>query len=643
MCGIAGMLTFDHRPIDSNDVRRMLDAVRHRGPDDVGIHIDGELGLGCCRLSIIDPEGGHQPISNEAGTVTVVCNGEIYNHVEERRRLESLGHRFASHSDVEVIVHLYEEQGDRCVDRLRGMFAFALWDAERRRLLLGRDRLGIKPLYYARTTHGLVFASEQKAILAADVLPREMNPLALGDLLTYGFVLSPNTLLRGVEQMVPGSLLQCHGGAVTTQTYWDITFPRIGDFENARSEDGWADRLREKLREVIRLHMRSDVPLGAWLSPGIDSSSIVALMAQSQLNAIPTVTLAFDDPGYDEVRNQRTLLEYSEYRLAGRVVDCGRRSLNLLPDAVWHAEDPTVSGLEVTRHLLARASAQDVRVVLTGEGSDEIFGGYPWYRWDRLLRPISRLPLSVRRALFNVAPPRLRRPGVRRKLLAPAGMSLSRYRHLMSLSEAIACRSLLTGDVKRLLSEPEDTIGRLALPADFGRWHPLCQLQYLELKLRMPSMVVHTLDRGSMAHSVEARVPFLDHELVELAACIPPRLKMKRLQEKYILRRAMQSILPPDIVARRKRGLQSPVRHWLQPPLPEFARELLSVGALRRNGLFEPDSVARLLEQRTASGGYPASVLGVLVIQLWNEMFVGGRAPTDILVARFSKQAHTGC
>ena len=457
MCGIAGIASRDAaRSPDVALLQAMTDRLRHRGPDGEGTFVAAGIGLGSRRLSIIDLQTGNQPIANEDGSVVVVCNGEIYNYVELRAELIGSGHVFRTKSDTEVVVHLYEEHGVSFVERLRGMFAIALWDSSRRRLVLARDRLGIKPLYYAETGRGLYFASEQKAILEADDVRRELSPRGLNDLLTFGFVAAPATLFTGIRQLLPGTFLLYAGGSMSTRKYWDASFPpRDQQGPRVREED-WVEMLRDKLKEVVRLHLRSDVEVGAWLSGGLDSSAIVSLMLRQLGRPVHAASLSFDNSKMDEIHRQRTLLDYPEYDLISRIHVCTAKDFARLPEALWFAEDPSTSGLEVMRLLIAEASAQDVKVILTGEGADEVFGGYPWFKFDKFLRPLSRLPQPLKRmiSLGWFFPKRFSR--VRRILLPRPKMNMGRYRVTAGIGQGEATRRFLAPDLASRVAEVRD-------------------------------------------------------------------------------------------------------------------------------------------------------------------------------------------
>ena len=628
MCGIAGIAFADPaRTPDRGMLERMTEIVRHRGPDGAGLHAAPGVGLGVRRLAIVDVETGAQPIASEDGSLVLVCNGEIYNFVELRQELAARGHRFRTGSDVEVILHLYEELGPSCLSRLRGMFGFALWDSRRRRLMLARDRLGIKPLHYAVHDGALYFGSEQKSILIAGTVDREPDLAALREMFTLGFVRGPRTLFAGIRSVPPAHYLLYEQGTLSCHRYWRVRFPHRDEPEDSRSAGEWAEALRGKLTESVRLHLRSDVPVGAWLSGGLDSSAIVALMSGlRRREPIRTFSLTFEPPEFDEFHDQRTLDGYPEYRLSGEREFCGADSLKLLPQSVWHAENPSLGGIHVARLILSQASARGVKVVLTGEGADEILGGYDWFRSQKLLQSFRWLPRWMRR-LALLPPVRRRWPRASRLVSTPLPMAIERYRMILSPRSDDSLRPLWSADLReRLAGGGNDGLDAVWHPEDFDAWDPFAQLQHYELTVRLPDLVMCHVDRASMAHGLEVRVPFLDHEFVELCARVPARLKLRGLREKYILRRAMAGALPREIAWRRKRGLRAPAGYWLRADaLPPFAEHLLEERTVREKGYFDPGAVRRLVERHRAhlTAGGP-ELMGVLAVQLWDDLLRRG-------------------
>ena len=599
----------------------MADTLRHRGPDGAGFLATPGIGLAMRRLSIVDLETGGQPIASEDGSIAVICNGEIYNAPELRRDLEGRGHIFRTRSDVEPIVHLYEERGAECLDALRGMFALALWDGGRRRLLLARDRFGIKPLLWAEHRDGLLFASEAKALLPVLGNPSGPNPAAVRDLFTFGFVTAPRSFFPGIRRLPAGHLLISEGGRAVVRRWWGPRFPIRGEEDRGRSPAAWAHLVREKLEDSVRIHLRSDVPLSLQLSAGIDSSSVAALALRLTGGPVETFSLGFAHAACDELAGQKILSDFSPFDLPNRRAVCGPSDLARLPEALWYLEDPTSSGLEVPRLLLAEMAARRFKVILTGEGSDELFGGYPWYRIDRFLRPFAALPRQVRRGLGRIAA--RWRPMVARGLENPHDVDLQRYARMAGAWSPGQPEFLAPG-----LAPPPGWVPALdsgvVPPAEFWRWHPFSQLRYLDQTVRLPELVSHLLDRSTMARSLEARVPFLDHELAELTFAVPPAIAMRLLQEKALLRRAVQDLLPPEITLRKKRGMTAPVHEWLAGPLPEFAAELLSTRALAQKGYFVPEAVTALLRQHRQCKHLGSQLFAILSVQLWDEIFVRG-------------------
>ena len=501
------------------------------------------------------------------------------------------------------------------------MFGFALWDARRRRLMLARDRVGIKPLHYAISHDGLFFGSEYKSILVGADIERAMDLRALRDVFTIGFVLAPNTMFTAIRQLLPGHYLLYQEGALSIHQYWDAHFPGPGDETPHRSADEWAEALKAKLEESIRIHLRSDVPVGAWLSSGIDSSIVVAVASRQLDQRMRTFSVAFENPDFDEVTGQPLLSDFPAFNLANERVICRTKDVAILPRAVWHGEDPRSGGTEIPRLLLSHLAAQHVKVVLSGEGSDEVFGGYPWFTTEKLIRPFRRLPLSLRRVISRVGPIRRLWHRASRLLVAP-DEALSRYAHALDPDYAGSFDDGLFGDdVRHAMPRDAWEADRLTVPKDFGRWHPFAQIQYVEMKVRLSAYINRYLDTTSMAASLEARVPFLDHELVELCALIPPRLKMRGVREKYILRRAMRGVVPREILQRRKRGLVAPSDQWTRN-LPEFAEDLLSERCVREKGYFNDTYVRRLLQQhRAGTANFGRHLVGILWVHLWDDLF----------------------
>ena len=532
---------------------------------------------------------------------------------------------------MEVIAHLYEEYGVDCLNHLRGMFAFALWDKKKKQLFLARDRLGIKPLHYAiGKDKTLYFGSEQKTILIADTIEREINTQALYDLFTFGFTLTPRTLFRHIHRIPPGHYVLYKQGHISIKRYWDLSFPEKHQRKQL-SEEAWTEELLERLKEVVKIHMRSDVPVGAWLSAGIDSSAVVALMKSVTNAPTHTFSLAFEDqPSYDEVTNQKTLDQFPGFKIPNERVVVKQEHFDLFKKTLWHIEDPTTSGVHMVRLLLSEATSRKFKVVLTGEGADEIFGGYPWYRFDKFCRPFAVLPKPIRQLmLLGPVIPKWK-PWSSSVFLAPRPMNLRRYAALLGSFGKENMMSYLFSDHLRekALTSRDGYLNLTAFP-EFRHWHNFEKIQYMETKTRLVDYIVRDLDRTSMAHSIEARVPFLDHELVEFCTRIPPSLKMKYLKEKYIFRKAVNNHLPPEIVHRKKRGLVAPSSPWLRDKLSAFMQEMFSEEQLRKKGYFNPSFVKQLLDKhRAKKGNYTRALMAILSVQVWDELFIKGCKPT---------------
>ncbi len=614
MCGLVALLAPD---IDRDALARLNDLMVHRGPDDAGIYVGDGVGLAARRLSILDLEGGHQPLSNEDGTIWIAYNGEIMNSPALRAELAGLGHRFATASDTEVVVHAYEEWGDQAVTRLRGMFAFALWDGRRRRLVAARDRFGIKPLYYAHDGALFACASEMAPVLAAlPALPRRVDRAGLWRLFELGHVPGPGTLLERVVQLPPAHLLVVEDGRLETRPYWQLAFPPEGEEATPPLADA-VEAFRDRLRETVDAWRLSDVPVGSLLSGGIDSSALAALLTDVSGGSIHTFTIGFARSAggrtYDESAVARRVAEH--LGSTHHEIVFGPEAFDLLPRLVERLETPLCSATAIPIYMLYRACREaGFKVVLTGEGADELLGGYhwmdgdrrirPWLRWPRLLRgPLTWLPLPASRA--------------GRRVLGEGGTDpVARYALWQRLTSPPGRHMLLAVDAEQppIAGEWAARLG----PALAGR-HPLHQFLQLEAATRLPDFINLEVDRMSMASSVEARPPFLDHELWEHAARLAPSLKLAPKENKRLLRQAMAGALPAAVTRRPKRGLATPHAIWWRlAPLPAWAEEAISPAALHETGLFQPDLVGRLrLVHEAGDADHSRVLTGVLTTQLW--------------------------
>jgi asparagine synthase (glutamine-hydrolysing) len=622
MCGIAG-IAGPFAPTERTALlERMGAALVHRGPDDSGTFVDDGIGLVSRRLSIVDVAGGRQPLANEDGQIVCVCNGEIYNYPELRARLEAKGHRFRTSSDSEVIVHLYEESGADLVGELRGMFALAVWDARKRSLLLARDPFGIKPLVYATRGERLYFASEAKGILASGRVAAALDRKALGDIAHLGFVVTPRTLFDGIDKLPPGHTLEWRAGEHRLRRFWEPSFPPASENGSRSDVRACAEELRTRLSDSVRAHLQSDVPVAVMLSGGLDSSSILALAATHADRRLTAFSLGFEEARHDEFDGQVTLR--GDGRWDNVHARCTREHLSTLPEALWYAERP-LGGVDVSRLVLARTiSAHGFKVVLTGEGSDELFGGYRWYHGQRVADWLAVLPSSVR-AMLALGADKLR-PRFARLLRAPSAMGMERFAAMINAAEGgDGFSSLLAPDVARELSLP-DLFPPPAQPV--ATWHRFAQLQYYDQRVRLADLVIDNLDSACMAASVEARVPFLDREVFSFARTLPPRMKMRGFTEKYVLREAMRGVLPEAVRTREKHGMTTPTAEWLLQPLPETLEALLAPREIERQGLFRADRVQQLVGEyrgnRVARIDRASLIWRVLSLQLWLDLFVDG-------------------
>jgi asparagine synthase (glutamine-hydrolysing) len=628
MCGIAGILSFDGGPVAPERIGAMTDAMVHRGPDDEGFFRRPGVALGMRRLSIIDVAGGHQPVANEDGTVWVVLNGEIYNYRELARRLAAAGHRFATASDTEVLVHLYEEHGADLVDHLRGMFAFALWDERRRRLLVARDRVGIKPLYYAHRPGELLLASELKAILAAGGAPVELDWGALDHL--FGFLTTPpaQSIVAGVAKLEPGHLLVASAaGEVAIRRYWRPRF----EPDRGPSEAEWGEAIRAALDESVRLHLVADVPIGAFLSGGVDSSAVVGAMAAARSEPVRTFSIGFRESAFDEVEYAR--LAAARFRTQHREAVVEPDVAGVLETIAWHLDEPFGDSSAIPTYMVSRLAAEDVTVALSGDGGDELFAGYDRYRIEGRERINRFLPRPLR-ALLGAVGAALPEGATGRELL--------RHTALVGAERYLDAAALFKPDQRERLFRPDRRArmpGPEARPPAF-RWldrpdlHWLSALQLFDLETYLPLDILTKVDRMSMAHSIEARVPLLDHPLIELAARIPPELQMRNGRGKHVFRRALAGRVPEPILARPKRGFAVPLGRWFRGRLGATLRDLLLSETSRRRGIFEPAYLEALLARHQRGRELDLQLWTLVSFELWCRTFLDGGGAAARVAAR---------
>ena len=598
----------------------------HRGPDSSGVHVDGQIGLAARRLSIIDLETGDQPLTNEDGSVVVVQNGELYNYRELRTELESQGHRFRTHGDTEVLAHLYEQHGTGFAERLRGMFAVAIWDGPQERLVLARDRFGIKPLLYRVDGTSLEFASELRA------LPRgEIDLDALEAFLAFNSIPGPFSIFRAVRKLQPGHVLVWEGGEVAVERFARPA-PAAAAELRTESESALAEELRERLRDSVRAHLVADVPVGVLLSGGVDSSLLAAFAAEEGGEPLRTFSIGFEEGSFDERADARRVAE--RYGTRHRELVVRPDAALLLPALAEAFDEPFADSSALPTYLVSRVAAEDVKVALSGEGGDELFGGYYTYQADllalrvgrlaRLARPlVERLPVSAARASFDYRAKRF----VRSAHLPP----LERHHGWKEIFSADA-RAELTG--RRHGWDPVDVLRERFRETDGAEL--LARLQDVDARTYLVDDLLVKTDRASMAHSLEARVPFLDPVVDAFAAALPRRHKVRGLTKKALLRRAAEPLLPPEIVRGRKRGFSIPAAAWLRGELEPFARETLSAATLRRQGYFRPEAVTRLLDDHVAGrADLSRQLWGLLAFTLWHEHHVE-RAPGPLRQPRLA-------
>ena len=632
MCGIHGIYQFDGQAVQPGQLTAMGNITMHRGPDDEGQHIDGHCGIAMRRLSIIDLAGGHQPISSADGTRVVVCNGEIYNFRELRAELQAKGYGFKTGSDSEVLLHLYDAEGDDFVQRLNGMFDFALWDARRRRLLIGRDRLGVKPLYVLQDGQRLAFATEAKALLALPGVRAEINRDALPGYLQLGYVAAPQTLFKGIRKLPPATLLSIEGGQVKEWRYWRLP-SRI---DRQCSAADWLERTRSGLERAVRMQMVSDVPIGAFLSGGVDSSAVVGYMARQTQQPIRTYAIGFEggeaEALYNELPYARQVAQL--FGTQHREIVVKPDVVGLLPKLLWHMDEPVADTAFITTYLVSEFARQDVKVILSGVGGDELFGGYRRYLGEHYASRFNRLPGPLR-SLAAAAAARLpadRHSGLLNTLrlakgfVASAGMGPDeRYRSYLQIMAADTVRQLLVADAG---GAPD----ALALAfAAAGQGDPLNRMFAVDAETQLPDDLLMLTDKMSMAVSLECRVPFLDHELVEMAAAMPANIKIPGGQLKSVLKTALGGLLPADILHRKKRGFGTPMGAWLKRELAPLLRGLLAPEVLRARGLFQPAVVDRLVADHQANriDGTDA-LLALMNLEIWSRLYLDQRSPDDV-------------
>jgi len=629
MCGICGIVS-TRGPVDPDQLARMSAKLLHRGPDSDGVFVDGPVGLAARRLAIIDLETGDQPIANEDGTVHVVQNGELYNYPELRAELERAGHRFATHGDTEVLVHLYEQEGPAFARRLRGMFALALWDSTRRRLVLARDRYGIKPLYYRADGDGLEFASELRS------LPRgEIDLDALEAFLAFNSIPAPLTIFREARKLPPGYVLVWEDGNLSLERYARPAPVPVAELRED-DEGELIEELRSRLRDSVRAHLLADVPVGVLLSGGIDSSALAALAAEESGEPVRTFSIGFEERSFNELADARLVAE--RYGTLHRELVLRPDAALLLPALADAFDEPFADSSALPTYLVSQLAAEDVKVALSGEGGDELFGGYYTYVADllaeragglaTLARPlVERLPSSTARASFDYKAKRF----VRGAHLPP----LERHHAWKEIFSADA-RAELTG--RRHGFDPVDLYRERFAETDGAEL--LARLQDVDRTIYLVDDLLVKTDRASMAHSLEARVPFLDPVVTNFALSLPARHRVNGLRKKVLLRKAVAPLVPGRIIRGKKRGFSIPAAAWLRGELEPFARETLSADTLRRQGFFRPEAVTTLIDRHVAGKeDLSRQLWGLLAFTLWYERHVE-REPQALREPRLEALVH---
>jgi asparagine synthase (glutamine-hydrolysing) len=627
MCGICGIIAFDWPVVDARVLAQMTQAIKHRGPDEQGVYIDGCVGLGSRRLSIIDLVGGKQPIANEDESTWIVFNGEIYNYQDLSVYLHKRGHQFRTQTDTEVILHLYEEYGPECVRYLDGIFAFAIWDGLRREVVIARDRMGVKPLYYTETSGGLVFGSEMKALLAHPDVGRDIDLISLNEYLSYEYVPSPRTIIRGIYRLEPGYLLRYSAGGLRLWRYWDISLARSERRPPVHWRD-YASGLYETLKDAVRRELVSDVPVGVLLSGGIDSSTIAALMVQAYPGTVDSFSIGFEETSFDESHYARLAsghlgTRHNELILTSSMV------AQMVPTITDFLDEPFGDSSLIPTYFLSLFARGYVKVVLGGDGGDELFAGYPTLVAHRLIEYYERVfPWSVR---AYVVPRILRQMPVSfsnisldfrvRRFLSGRSVPLQARHHRWLGSFVDEEKSLLLQDwIKPVLRDTYAQAYEHARECD--AYLSMNQLLYDDAKMYLEGDILYKVDRASMAASLEVRVPFLNRDVVDFATELPLGLKLHRLTTKYVLKKSVERILPKQIIKRPKKGFNMPVARWLTSELRDLVLDMLSEERIGRQGFLDYAYVKRLLDEHFTHRQDNRKLLWTLLIfQMWYDAY----------------------
>lgn len=636
MCGIAGIISQDSTALRTLALDRMVETLCHRGPDERGLHIEGSAALGHTRLSIIDLAGGQQPMQIHNGRLWITFNGEIFNYIELRQELEQKGHHFATKSDTEVILHLYQEYGPDFVQRMNGQWAFAIWDDVRRQLFLSRDRMGIRPLYYTTAGGAFIFASEIKAILAHPRVGRNIDLQALDQIFTFWCPLPSRTVFKNIHQLPPGHSAILKDGNLKTWRYWQPGYEWEED-GSPRGAERAADQLFELLLDAARIRLRADVPVGAYLSGGLDSAVTTALITRLAPEKLRTFSVAFDDADLDESIWQREGAKF--FGTSHETIRCSAEDIGeVFPDVVWHMEQPVLRTAPAPLYLLSRLVRDSgFKVVLTGEGSDEVLGGYDIFKEAKVRRFIAKnidskfRPLLLKRLYPYIGSIQKQSPAYLQRFfhVNPSDLENPFFSHIPRWTLSARAKNFFSDDVRHELAG-YDCMAELqsGLPEEFSRWDSFCQAQYIETAQLLPSYILSAQgDRVAMAHSVEGRYPFLDYRVVEFASRLSPSLKMKALNEKYLLKRMAKGMVPDAILSRPKQPYRAPDgRSFINGKAREYVDEILSTEAIRNVGIFKPEPVQMLLEKfrsgRPTNTGDDMALVGILSTSLLIDQFI---------------------
>ncbi|MBB27889.1 MAG: asparagine synthase (glutamine-hydrolyzing) [Gemmatimonadetes bacterium] len=629
MCGICGKLVWQQDGTYETLIQQMNDTQAHRGPDDEGFRVyraeDVQVALGHRRLSVIDlSDAGHQPLANETNEICIVYNGEVYNYKELRCQLKGMGHSFRSLTDTEVVLKAYQAWGRRCVERLRGMFAFCIWDQRKRRLFLARDRTGIKPLYYSTDSSGLLFGSELKALLLDQDLDRSLSFSALDSYFTYGYISAPDTIFQRIQKLPPGHSLTWENGSIQVARYWRYE-PKPD--QSKKTEEDWVDELQGTFRAAVSRQMVSDVPLGAFLSGGIDSSLIVWAMAQNTNQSVQTFSIGFDDEPSSETRFARIVaqhlgVEHHEFNVT-------TDALAILPNLVWHMDEPFGDSSIVPTYYVSQMTRKQVTVALSGDGGDELFAGYTRYQGERFSRVFRGLPGTLRKFLVNTTRLSKGNRRVRRlaNVLSNAELDfVSRYRNKGSLCSPGIREEIYSADFKNALisNEPSDPL--LEICSKHQQSDYVDRLTAFDMESYLPNDMLMKVDKMSMASSLEVRVPFLDEEFVTFASRVPSRLKLRGFTTKFLLRKLASRVLPREICKRRKQGFGMPVQSWFRGSLVDATREILLDSSAISRRYLRSSAVENLLQTHEAGFAEHGHIIfALLSFEHWGRIFVEGK------------------